>query len=543
MTKKTLKLIALCLILATGPVAGAKSARETGIVPCPQSVVWNPGQFNLAGATVTCDPAIGEKSIAAVTKFATRLSEATGKDSIIKITKSGRGISFENDPSLEAENYTLDVRKNGITIKAPDYNGIIYAIATLKQLMPEEIYGTDRKVNVKWEVRCCSISDGPRFAYRGMHLDCCRHFWTIEETKRYIDIMAVYKLNRLHWHLTEDQGWRIEIKSLPKLTEVSAWRNGTMKDHDWTSDDGLRYGGFYTQEEAKEIIEYAAERGITVIPEVDLPGHMVAALAAYPELACYGGPFEVRKIWGIANEVLCPGKETTFEFLEKVLGEIADLFPSEYIHIGGDECPKIKWENCPDCQARIKELGLEDNDKYTAEQQLQCYVTGRMQKFLATKGKKIIGWDEILEGDLDEGATVMSWRGVEGGIEAAKRGFDAIMTPSPYVYFDYCQAKNPEKEPLTIGGFLPLEKVYGYEPFEGMESGTEHHIQGVQANLWTEYISTAEHLEYMLLPRMLALSEVAWSNPDAKNYNAFLKEIQQHQYKIFDTMGYSYRRY
>lgn len=541
--KKTLKLTIVCLCLLNCMAGSAKSSRDAEIIPYPQSVTWTAGQFNLAGATVTCDPAIGEKAIGVVTKFAARLSEATDKNSRIKITKSGKDISFVNDPSLESENYTLEVRRNGITVKASDYNGIIYAISTLKQLMPVEIYGTDKKIAAKWKIRCCNITDGPRFAYRGMHLDCCRHFWTIEQTKRFIDIMAVYKLNRLHWHLSEDQGWRIEIKSLPKLTEVGAWRNGTMKGHDWTSDDGLRYGGFYTQEQAKEIIQYAAERGITVIPEIDLPGHMVAALAAYPELACYGGPFEVRKIWGIANEVLCPGKEETFVFLEKVLGEIADLFPSEYIHIGGDECPKIKWENCPDCQARIRELGLEDSDRYTAEQQLQCYVTGRIQKFLATKGKKIIGWDEILEGDLDEGATIMSWRGVEGGIEAAQRGFDAIMTPSPFVYFDYCQSKNADKEPLNIGGFLPLEKVYGYEPFDGMAPGTEHHILGVQANLWTEYIATPEHLEYMLLPRMLALSEIGWTDPDAKDYNAFLKEVQKHQYKILDEMGYNYKRY
>lgn len=543
MMKKTLKLAFLCLGILACTAANSKDVREVNIVPCPQSVTFKAGQFNLAGTQVNCNPALGEKSVAAVKEFAERLSAATGKKSTFRASGSKNGIAFVKDATIDPENYVLDVKKNGITVKTSDYNGVLYALATLKQLMPAEIYGTEENVAANWKVGCCNIVDGPRFGYRGMHLDCSRHFWSLEETKRFIDIMAVYKLNRLHWHLTDDQGWRIEIKALPRLTEVGAWRNGTMVGRNWASDDGIRYGGFYTQEEAKEIIAYADKKGITVIPEIDLPGHMVAALAAYPELGCFDGPYEVRKSWGIAKEVLCPGKESTFKFLETVLSEIAEVFPSEYIHIGGDECPKTKWENCPDCQARIKELGLVDGEKYTAEQQLQAYVTARMQKFLLSKGKKIIGWDEILEGDLEEGATVMSWRGVEGGIEAAQRGFNAIMTPSPFVYFDYCQAKDTSTEPLSIGGFLPIEKVYNYEPFDGMVPGTEKHILGVQANLWTEYIVTPEHLEYMLLPRMLALSEIGWTKPELKDYDSFMEKVRGHQYKVLDIMGYNYKKY
>ena len=534
--KITRLITAICLFAAMS--AGAQ-AKEINITPQPQSITVTRGICPVDGARLTCDKAFGEKTAAAVEKFAARLAEATGK------TRGGCRINFVQDTGLKPENYTIQVTRAGIKVSAADRSGVLYAIETLKQLLPEAIYGTEKNVVADWSIQCCSITDGPRFAYRGVHLDPCRHFWTIEETKRYIDVMATYKMNRLHWHLTEDQGWRIEIKSLPRLTEVGAWRNGTMVGHDWANDDGIRYGGFYTQEEIKEVIEYADERGITIIPEVDLPGHMVAALAAYPELACYGGPFEVRKVWGIANEVLCPGKESTFEFLEKVLGEVADLFPSEYIHIGGDECPKVKWENCPDCQARIKELGLVSDERGTAEQKLQSYVTARMQAFLATKGKKIIGWDEILEGDnLSAGATVMSWRGTTGGIEAAKKGFDVIMSPYTYCYLDYCQSREGEKtEPLTIGGFLDLETIYGYEPYEGMEPGTETHILGPQCNLWTEYIATPEHLEYMLLPRMIGLSEVAWTRPELKNYETFVKGIREHQNKVLDAMNYNYRRY
>ena len=352
-------------------------------------------------------------------------------------------------------------------------------------------------------------------------------------------------MNTLHWHLTDDQGWRIEIKKYPKLTEIGAYRDKTLIGHlnDDKGYDYTRYGGFYTQDDIREVVEYAASKGVTVIPEVDLPGHMLAALAAYPEYGCTGGPYEVWGRWGVSEDVLCAGKEETFEFLEGVLTEVMELFPSEYIHIGGDESPKVRWEKCPACQARIKELGLKDGEKYSAEHYLQSYVTARVERFLNSHGRKIIGWDEILEGDLAPGATVMSWRGVEGGLQAAKLGHDAIMTPSTHFYFDYCQSDTPENEPLGIGGYIPVEKCYSYEPFTPeMTDDEKGHILGVQANLWTEYIKTTDHLEYMLLPRAAALSEVQWCLPENKSYERFLKSMK-HYAEIYDALGYNYAKH
>jgi hexosaminidase len=353
--------------------------------------------------------------------------------------------------------------------------------------------------------------------------------------------MTAYKLNRFHWHLTEDQGWRMEIKAYPKLTEVGAWRNGTVIKKDWDSNDGIRYGGFYTQEEMKEIVAYAADRGITVIPEVDLPGHMVAALAAYPELGCTGGPYEVWTRWGVAKDILCAGNDEVFTFLEGVLSEVMDIFPSEYIHIGGDECfnrrEQAPWDSCPKCAARMKKLGIKKGPE--AKHYLQNYVTDRVQQFINAHGRKVIGWDEVLEGNLSEGATVMSWRGTKGGIKAASLGFDVVMTPTDYAYFDYYQSRERDKEPFGIGGHLPLEKVYGYEPFDGMAPGTEDHILGVQANMWTEYIATPEHLEYMLMPRMAALSEIQWCSAGRKDYARFDASLE-HTFAILDAMGVNY---
>ena len=353
--------------------------------------------------------------------------------------------------------------------------------------------------------------------------------------------MTAYKLNRFHWHLTEDQGWRMEVKKYPKLTEIGAWRDGTVIKKDWDSNDGIRHGGFYTQEEMKEIVAYAAERGITVIPEIDLPGHMVAALAAYPELGCTGGPYEVWKRWGISPDILCAGNEKIYTFLEDVFTELMDIFPSEYIHIGGDECfphgEAYPWDSCPKCAALMKKLGIKKGPE--AKHYLQNYVTARVQKFLNDHGRKIIGWDEILEGDLAKGATVMSWRGTKGGIKAASMGFDVVMTPTDYAYFDYYQSKERDKEPFGIGGYLPLEKVYSYEPYDGMVAGSESHILGVQANMWTEYIATPEHLEYMLMPRMSAMSEIQWCAAEAKDYERF-KASLDHTFEMMDAMGVNY---
>ena len=506
------------------------------VIPMPADVTVNEGCFPVKGAAIACDEQMDELSVKAVQRFVSALEAATGKS-----CKTGEGgICFVVNPNLAAEQYAINVTPKGATVEASALNGFVYACETLKQMLPAAIYG-GKKAKADWVLPCVSILDQPRFSYRGMHLDPCRHFFTIEETKRYLDVMTAYKMNRFHWHLTEDQGWRMEIKKYPKLTEVGAWRNGTVIKKDWDSNDGIRYGGFYTQEEMKEIVAYAAERGIVVIPEIDLPGHMIAALAAYPELGCTGGPYEVWTRWGVAKDILCAGNEQVYTFLEDVLTEMMDIFPTEYIHIGGDECfnkrEAAPWDSCPKCAAKMKELGIKKGPE--AKHYLQNYVTARVQKFLNDKGRKIIGWDEILEGELAPGATVMSWRGTKGGIKAASMGFDVVMTPTDYAYFDYYQSRERDKEPFGIGGYLPVEKVYSYEPYDGMVAGSESHILGVQANMWTEYIATPEHLEYMLLPRMCAMSEVQWCAADAKDYERFDASLE-HSYAMFDAMGMTY---
>ena len=510
------------------------------VIPMPAEVSVSEGAYSVAGKAFFLDPRLDNASQDAIWRFKDALEAATGRTCPL-----GKGdIQFLLNPELAPEQYTVQVNKDGVVVEASALNGFVYACETLKQMLPAAIYG-GKKAKAHWVLPYVSIQDQPRFAYRGMHLDVSRHFWSVDEVKRYLDVMTVYKLNRLHWHLTDDQGWRAEIKAYPKLMEVSAWRNGTVIKKDWGSNDGIRYGGFYTQEEMKEVVAYAAARGITVIPEVDLPGHMVAALAAYPELGCTGGPYEVWTRWGVAKDILCAGNDPVFTFLEDVFTELMDIFPSEYIHIGGDECfggdaepnRPDPWDVCPKCAARMKALGIKKGPQ--AKHYLQNYVTGRVQAFLNAHGRKIIGWDEILQGDLAKGATVMSWRGVQGGIEAASRGFDAVMTPNGYCYFDFYQTQERDKEPFGIGGDLSLEKVYSYEPFEGLAPEAEGHILGVQANLWTEYITTPEHLEYMLLPRMCALSEVQWCAADKKDYVRFNASLD-HTFEMLDAMGVNY---
>lgn len=522
------------------------------IVPAPRTVVPGKGYMRIKAVPIKCDAAIGADAMEAIAKFASRLSIISGETSPtsnpigLQATIEGgkaKGIFFLKDISIAPEHYSIDISSGLAIIKASSFNGFFYSLQTLMQLLPEAIYGDTQMPYEKWVLPCGHIEDGPRFGYRGMHLDCSRHFWTVEEVKKYIDVMAFFKMNRFHWHLSDDQGWRVEIKKYPLLTQISCWRDGTAVGHDMSSSDHIRYGGYYSQEDIRDIVSYAAQRGITVIPEIDLPGHMLAAMAAYPELGCTGGPYKAWMRWGVSEQVLCPGKETTFTFIENVLSEIAQLFPGEYIHIGGDECPKSEWEKCPDCQALIARLGLKDDENATAEQYLQCYVTMRVQDFLAKKGKKIIGWDEILEGELKPGATVMSWRGSSGGQEAAAKGFDAIMTPNSHFYFDYCQTDSKDNESLTIGGYIPLDNVYGFNPYEGIDPDNRNHILGVQANLWTEYIKTNEHLEYMLLPRMLALSEVQWCEPDRKDYTRFTRAVINHEFKILDAAGYTYAKH
>jgi len=530
----------------------ASAADFDNIVPAPRKVSVAKGNLNVKGITIKCDASISMDAIEAIQRFASRLSIACGENcpvstpiGLLAAIDGGKakGMFFLNDSSLPSENYTIEIDKGIAVIKANGFNGFLYSLQTLMQLLPEAIYGNDIMPYEKWTLPCGKIEDGPRFAYRGMHLDCSRHFWTVDEIKKYIDVMSFFKMNRFHWHLSDDQGWRAEIRKYPLLTQVACWRDGTAVGHDMSSSDHIRYGGYYSQREMMDVVSYAAKRGITIIPEIDLPGHMLAAMAAYPWLGCTGGPYKAWTRWGVSDKVLCPGKETTFTFLENVFAELAEIFPGEYIHIGGDECPKTEWEKCPECQALIAELGLKDDDRFSAEQYLQCYVTKRMQDYLTTLGKKIIGWDEILEGELASGATVMSWRGASGGQEAAAKGFDVIMAPNSHFYFDYCQAESAENEPITIGGFIPLERVYSFDPFEGIAPDNYGHILGVQANLWTEYIKTNEHLEYMLLPRMLALSEVQWCAPDRKDYPRFESAVINHEFKILDIAGYTYAKH
>ncbi len=548
--KKIIYIIASALLFASCSMKAKEAETTINVIPYPQSVEVGKGTFKGAGANFNCDQAIDGESQAIIKEFADKITFISGRIcsyatpvGLSKDSGKVKGFIFLKDSTLGEEEYSINITKANCTVRASSYNGFLYAVQTLKQLTSVSIFSETPDASEKFLFPCVKIQDKPRFGYRGMHLDCSRHFFSVEEVKKYLDVMAMYKLNRFHWHLTDDQGWRAEIKKYPKLTEVGAFRNGTVIKKDWGSNDGIRYGGYYTQEQMKDIVAYAAKLGIVVIPEVDLPGHMMGVLAGYPELGCTGGPYEVWTTWGVSEQVLCPGKEGMFTLLEDVFTELMDIFPSEYIHIGGDECPKTEWEKCPACQARIKALGIKADEHHTAEQYLQSYVTARVQKFLNDHGRKIIGWDEILEGDLADGATVMSWRGTDGGIKASAMGFDVIMTPNTYCYFDYYQSQDQDKEPFAIGGDLPLEKVYGYEPLEGLDAEQQKHILGVQANLWTEYIATPEHLEYMLLPRMTALSEVQWCRPEDKNLDRLKAALQAESFKIFDILGYNYRKF
>lgn len=537
---KKLSVLALsCLLLGS---CCSKVANTYELIPYPNHLTPRSGSFAVAGAAFAADEKMDEPTRAIVADFAARMAEVAGTQAEVaySATPEEGGFCFRVDETLPAEHYALEVTQAGATLRASSLPGFIYGIQTLKQLLPAAVYGGEAAPSDKWEIPCVSIEDAPRFGYRGLHLDVARHFFDTKQVEKVIDMMVVHKLNTLHWHLTEDQGWRIEIKRYPKLTEFGSKRKGTMIEKQWGSCDNVPYGGYYTQDEIREVVAYAAARGITVVPEIDLPGHMLAALACYPELGCTGGPYEVETGWGVFEDVLCPGKEKTFEFLENVLTEVMELFPSEYIHIGGDECPKTRWEKCPACQARIKALGLKDDDRHSAEHYLQSYVTARIEKFLNEHGRRIIGWDEILEGELAPNATVMSWRGTEGGIYAAKMGHDAIMTPTTYCYLDYCQASDPENEPLNIGGYVPVEKLYSYEPVpDSLVNDYGKYIIGVQANLWTEYIPTNEQLEYMLLPRVAALSEVQWCDRGTREWPRFAQALP-HMLQIYDRMGLNY---
>lgn len=447
-----------------------------------------------------------------------------------------KGIILQTQPTWDnEEKYTLSVQSDLIEITGGSQKGVFYAIQTLRQMLPVALEQNQTSID-KVKINQCHIEDYPRFGYRGLHLDVSRHFFNVEEVKRYIDLMVLHKMNTFHWHLTDDQGWRIEIKQYPKLTEIGSKREHTLIGHGGKTPfqyDGKPHEGFYTQEEIREVIDYAEKRQIRIIPEIEMPGHALAALASYPEMGCTGGPYKVASRWGIFEDAFCAGNDKTFVFLENILTEVAALFPGEYIHIGGDECLKNRWEECDKCQQRIKQEGLKN------EHELQSYFIQRIGNHLEKLDKKLIGWDEILEGGLAQGATVMSWRGYEGGIQAAKSGHDAIMTPTSFCYFDYYQDK-PETQPLAIGGYLTLRRVYEFEPVPRQLNPTEaKHILGGQANLWTEYIKTLEHLEYMAYPRAVALSEILWTPGEMKDYDDFTERLKAH-FKRLDKLEVNY---
>ena len=452
---------------------------------------------------------------------------------------ASHGINFILDETIPNEGYRMEVAPETIDIASSGAAGAFYALQTLRQLMSAEAFAADDVKAVM--IPAVRIEDAPMLGYRGTMLDVGRYFFPVEDVKSVLDIMAMHKLNTFHWHLTEDQGWRIQIDKYPRLTEVGSMRKRTIigKDPNGEYDentpfDTIPHGGFYTKDQIREVVQYAAERFITVIPEIEFPGHSLAALASYPWLGCTGEQYEVRQSWDIEDRVFCPGKETTFEFLEGVLEEVVELFPSEYIHIGGDECPTKYWQKCPHCAKRMKEEGLKTH------RQLQGYGIARVEKFLESHGKHLIGWDEILEAGVTPNSIVMSWRGTEGGIKAAKQGNRAIMAPSTYCYFDYYQSKDRENEPLAWGGYLPLEKVWSFNPYEGLAESEKQFILGVQANLWTEYIPHIKQAQYMLLPRLAALCEIAWT-ADRGEYEDFIERLPAME-AMYDVCGYEHRK-
>ena len=524
-------LASAALLLATGMAQAAQPAR---VIPAVQDMTAANGTLALPRTlTIACPQELeGEGTL---------LAQYLHDDFGIRaaVGKGNAAISLSLDPGLsfpQEHGYTLRVSGTDVRIAAKDATGVFYGIQTLRQLVTAEADG-------RCTVPRVSITDYPAYRWRAFMHDDARSFKGKDIVLGLLDEMARLKLNVFHWHLTDDQGWRIEIKRYPRLTEVGSTRQRTVIGKNSGEYDNTPYGGFYTQDEAREIVEYARERYIDVIPEVDLPGHMLAALAAYPELGCTGGPYEVCPEWGIFDDVLCMGNDKTFEFLEGVMEEIVDIFPSHYIHIGGDECPRTRWEACPKCQARIRQLGLKADKEHSAEDRLQSYCMARIERFLNERGRQIIGWDEILDGDVAPNATVMSWRGMEGGIKAAKLGHDVIMVPTSYAYLDYYQSKDTENEPFGIGGYVPVEKVYSLEPVPAELTPEEaKHILGAQANLWTEYILTPEHAEYMILPRMAALSEVQWTQPDKKNYADFIQRLTRLA-KLYDRMGLNYAKH
>ena len=526
-----------CLVSA-GFSSACSTPRNPSVIPQPVQMEVGRGVFDLDADTRIMLSNPTNLEVQQLTESWARPIRATSGFNLLLVDTPDDAPSnmitlrLSQDAPHPAEGYRLNVTSDAVTVEAKTPTGLFYGLQTLTQLL----FGDHTS---GWSVPIVQIVDAPRFAYRGMHLDVGRHFFPVAFIKKYIDLLAMYKMNKFHWHLTDDQGWRIEIKKYPKLTEIGAYRQETVMGKNFERfdrpyvGDGNPHGGFYSQEEVREVVAYARARYIDVIPEIEMPGHATAALAAYPEFACTDGPFDVPTTWGIFEDVFCP-KEETFQFLEDVLTEVIALFPSQYIHIGGDEVPKVRWQESEVAQEVISREGLADEDE------LQSYFIKRIESFLQAQGRRLIGWDEILEGGLAPDATVMSWRGMEGGIEAAREGHDVIMTPTSHCYFDYYQA-DPEQEPLAIRGLTPLEKVYSFEPVPEMLSAEDaEHILGAQGNVWTEYMATTDYVEYMVFPRMLALSEVVWSPPDLRNWEDFVQRLPDHL-RYFDALGVNYR--
>jgi len=529
------------LLLGAAPAhaqQAATSQRTSTVIPQPVRLVPGSGSFAITPETKIYVGPKNDELRRIGQSLSQEIQRATGVQPPVVATAPGKQsagaiylkLTAPAD-TLGAEGYTLSVQPSRVVLAANQPQGLYLGTQTIRQLLPAQ-----RTAGAS--LPAVEVADKPRYAWRGMHLDVSRHFFSTEFVKKYIDYLALHKMNTFHWHLTDDQGWRIEIKKYPKLTSVGGYREGTLIGHYGEKVpryDNVRYGGFYTQEQIKELVKYAQDRYITVVPEIEMPGHALAALTAYPELSCTGGPFKVGQTWGVYDDIFCAGNEQTFAFLQDVLTEVMPLFPSKIVHIGGDEAPKTRWKTCPKCQARIKAEHLKD------EHELQSYFVQRMEKFVNGKGKTIMGWDEILEGGLAPNAAVMSWRGMEGGTAAAKQKHQVVMTPGEFVYFDHAQG-DASLEPLNIGGYLPLEKVYSFEPTPKELTADERpYILGAQANLWTEYVPTEQQVEYMVLPRMSALAEVLWTPARLKNWESF-KVRMQPQYQRFAALGANYAK-
>lgn len=517
-------------------VSSLFASNLAGIIPVPVSMTPGKGYFRITAKSsllVSTD----DKSVKDIALLLnnhlkefyhfSNLSVESGQ-----IAKKGSIIlKLDKECGVKPEGYKLSITKESIEICSADPNGLFYGVQTLFQMMPPE-----KKALSKIKIKSVEIEDYPRFSWRGLHLDVCRHFMPKEFIFKYLDYMAIHKLNTFHFHLTDDQGWRIEIKKYPLLTEIGSVRSETLVGRYSKENavyDATPHSGYYTQEDIREIVKYAADRYITVVPEIEMPGHALAALSAYPELGCTGGPYKSATKWGVFDDVMCAGKESTFNFLEGVIDEVISLFPSTFIHVGGDECPKVRWHDCPLCQQRMKEESLAD------EHQLQSYFVQRMERYINSKGRKVIGWDEILEGGLAPNAAVMSWRGEEGGISAAGQQHYVVMTPGSHCYLDHYQG-DKETEPLAIGGFTPLEKIYGYEPVPAaLSAENARFVMGAQGNVWTEYMASPAHVEYMVYPRAAALSEVLWSSKESRDYSSFMKRMKT-MVKRYKSIGLNY---